>query len=599
MSQVFADMLSADTMLPALLSRYPQARPVFDRYGLNGCGGSGGPAESLRFFARTHGVNERHLLDQVREVINQPATPVPQKAVPTLADSIYRRFFLGGILVILTAGATWGATLLWQIGMRGKFTGVSIHAVNAHGHAQIYGWVGLFIMGFAYQALPRVWHTTLAAPRLAATAFGLMCVGITVRSILMPLSGSTPAAIGSLAGGVIELIACILFVGQLLATFGRRASDVLAEPYMGFIFAALFWLLAMAGMDVWFTYVTMTASDTRTLIWYVSTYQAPLRDLQIHGLALSMILGVSLRMLTALFDLPKVPAGRAWTALVLLTLGVAAESLIFVAYRWTHNHVVAAFLMLPWLMMTAAVAMIAWPWKLWRPLPVRDRSAKFVRIAYAWLAASLVMLLMLPVYQHVSGIPFSHAYYGAVRHAITVGFISMMILGMGAKVTATLNGHTGDSLSALWGPFWLVNIGCFLRCSLQIGTDWHSAFFPLVGISGTLEVIGLTWWSLHIIRLTCVPAVESTVATPVAIGPDASVAEIVSAYPQTMNVFAAFGFTMLANPVARRTIARGVTVRQAARFRGVCAETLTRSLRMAVGAEPAEHDPNCVACDND
>ena len=72
----------------------------------------------------------------------------------------------GGIVLILTAGATWGAWLLWQIGVAGRFTGASLHHVNAHGHAQIYGWVGLFIMGFAYQAFPRMWHVDLVAPRV-------------------------------------------------------------------------------------------------------------------------------------------------------------------------------------------------------------------------------------------------------------------------------------------------------------------------------------------------------------------------------------------------------------------------------------------------
>ena len=56
----------------------------------------------------------------------------------------------------------------------------------------------------------------------------------------------------------------------------------------------------------------MTARSLDALIWYVATYQAPLRDLQIHGLALFMILGVSLRLLPALFDLPRVPDRRAW-----------------------------------------------------------------------------------------------------------------------------------------------------------------------------------------------------------------------------------------------------------------------------------------------
>jgi hypothetical protein len=48
--------ISPDTLIPDLLARSPQARPVLDRYGLRGCGGPGGPVETLEFFSRAHDV---------------------------------------------------------------------------------------------------------------------------------------------------------------------------------------------------------------------------------------------------------------------------------------------------------------------------------------------------------------------------------------------------------------------------------------------------------------------------------------------------------------------------------------------------------------
>src|SRR5215207_6059492 len=89
-------------------------------------------------------------------------------------DAIYRPFFLAGIAVVLTLGAVWGAYLLVRIAAAGRFTAVGLHEVNAHGHAQIYGWVGLFVMGFAYQAFPRFKQTGLRHPGLAWLSFGLM-----------------------------------------------------------------------------------------------------------------------------------------------------------------------------------------------------------------------------------------------------------------------------------------------------------------------------------------------------------------------------------------------------------------------------------------
>ncbi len=183
--------------MPELLRRYPQTREVLDRYGLRGCGGAHGPHESLDFFARTHGINERTLMDELRHTIahsaqhthhaHHPATAqsAPHTALqttPRLTDAIYRWYFLGAIGVVLTAGASWGVWLLWKIGLNGDFTAASVHEVNAHGHAQIFGWVGLFIMGFALQALPRMWHVELPAPRLALASFIAMTLGIALRA---------------------------------------------------------------------------------------------------------------------------------------------------------------------------------------------------------------------------------------------------------------------------------------------------------------------------------------------------------------------------------------------------------------------------------
>jgi hypothetical protein len=159
--------ITPDLLVPELLGAHPEARAVLDRYGLRGCGGPIGPYEWIRYFARAHGVDEARLLAELDRAIAAPR-PRSDKATapdaPQLADSIYRRYFLGGILVALTAGASWGAWLLWTTALGRSFRDISISSVNTHGEAHIFGWVGLFIMGFAYQAFPRLLHTSLATP---------------------------------------------------------------------------------------------------------------------------------------------------------------------------------------------------------------------------------------------------------------------------------------------------------------------------------------------------------------------------------------------------------------------------------------------------
>jgi hypothetical protein len=586
--------LTLDTMIPELLRAHPQARDVLDNYGLRGCGGRLGPVESVGFFARAHGVDAHRLLTELRERSSKPVADF-QPAPARVADTIYRRFFLGAIVLILTAGASWGASLLWQIGFVGKFSGVSIHQVNAHGHAQIYGWVGLFVMGFAYQAFPRMWQTTLAAPRLAVVTFLLMVFGLIVRTVGMTAAGGLGghAAGVAMTGGAAEALAILVFAGQIAVTFRRSLARV--EPYVALVFAAVVFFIAQVALDLWHTWATMTAATTQDLLWHVATYQAPLRDLQVHGLALFIILGVSLRMLPPLFDLPQVNARRAWWGFGVLTAAVLGEIGIFIAYRWTQNHVIAAFLLVPWIMLIVGCWLVAAPWKLWRPITVQDRSGKFVRAAYAWLALSLVMLLLLPAYQAVSGIPFSHAYYGSIRHAITVGFISLMIMGMSAKVVPTLNGVDPRKLSPLWGPFLLVNTGCFLRVSLQTLTDWHPIFFAAVGVSGMLEVTGLAWWGTHLARIMRQGKRQERVidaaptARPEYVAGAMHVADVLRWFPETSVVFDRYGFTLLRNPVARQTMARGVTLATAAKFRGVPLGPFVDDLAFVAGVR-AQHE---------
>src|SRR6185437_11279568 len=83
--------------IPDLLRAAPQVRPVLDRYGLRGCGGPLGPAESLEFFAKAHEVPLLKLLDELRTASRQAAEPPPMEEASSVADAIYRPFFKAGI----------------------------------------------------------------------------------------------------------------------------------------------------------------------------------------------------------------------------------------------------------------------------------------------------------------------------------------------------------------------------------------------------------------------------------------------------------------------------------------------------------------------
>jgi hypothetical protein len=604
------------TSIPEALTKHPHLRGILDRYGLKGCGGELGPAENMEFFAKTHGVEPNTLLAELNAAALDPSLAPAVDYKPSLADGIYRRFFVGGMAVTFSAGAVWGVLLLWQIAFAGSFTALPINEINAHGHSQIYGWVGLFIMGYAYQALPRFKHAALWNPPLAAASFVLMLGGITLRVIgeyfavshdggqilLHPLWFSL-----GLVGMAFEVMAGAAFTFVLAKTY--RASGKPIETYDRWVFAAVFWMSVSILADAFLYVMTSTASTTQELVWRVATWQSPLRDIQIYGLAMVMIFGVSLRFMPPVFGFTD-PGEKTFRRLFWpLNVGIAATAILFAFMLGTREFTLIAG---PYYVASLAIVvpglLISQSFRPFGKVTGNDRSIKFIRASHVWLTISLLMLAFEPWYNRLTGQPFSHAYHGAMRHAITVGFISMSILGVGAKVVPNLNGVDTAKLSKLWPVFLLINLGCFLRVSNQLLTDFAAPSFGTLGISGTLEVTALGLWSLHLILIMFrrQKAASAMTLASVTIAPQARVGLVLERWPQALPVFVKHGFGLLKNPVFRKTLARNVTLQQACEFQKVDLLKLMNDLHEATrdaGAAPAPSscattiDPNLTVAE--
>jgi hypothetical protein len=610
-----SEWINGQLQIPDLLRAAPQVRTVLDRYGLKGCGGPLGPAESLAFFAQAHEVALPRLLEELRGATRPAALQpisLPLAEAPSRADTIYRPFFKAGIAVTLSLGAVWGAYLLLRIALTGSFTAAGLHEVNAHGHAQIFGWVGLFVMGFAYQAFPRFKHTTLRHPNLALVSLWLMLAGIIGRSVLEPLAGTLAwAGPTAVAISTLEIAAILLFVGILRATW--RASGKPLAFYDWYIVCSLAWFVVQAVYESVYLAATLHVSGREELIALVSTWQGALRDVQIHGFALLMILGVSQRVFHHFYGMVAPSQRLSRVALVCLNAAIIGEVLGLVMHRLGGRAWIGLWYASV-LVLAGTVAALVWNWRIFASPAEPDRTLKFLRAAYVWLLASLAMLVLLPVHQFVlipwlaadseaARIHFSHAYFGAVRHAITVGFISLMIVGVAARVVPTLNGVDPRGLSKLWAPFLLINAGCTLRVVGQTLTDFIPVAFPVTGASGVLEVLGLTLWAVHLWRIM---AGRFALQTPEASPPIADgvltsgdrVGAVLDRYPFLLDTFLAFGFRPLSNPLLRRMMARHVTLAAACRHMGVDLEVFLTALNDARvrHAEPAATAAHC--CDS-
>ena len=106
---------------------------------------------------------------------------------------------------------------------------------QAHGHLQLYGWAGLFVLGVAFHFLPRLRGTPLAAPWLVPWVLGLQVAGPLLRALSQPLVTTTPAVIWRvllLASGMLE---CAALVGAvlLLGLTARRGPPLATRTAFG------------------------------------------------------------------------------------------------------------------------------------------------------------------------------------------------------------------------------------------------------------------------------------------------------------------------------------------------------------------------------
>lgn len=460
------------------------------------------------------------------------ADPVNAAAAADSAAWIHASFFRSAIALMFTLGGAWGAYLLLKIAFHQSSVAIGIREVNAHGHAQIFGWVGLFVMGVSYALFPRLRGIALPRPALARATLVLMLVGIALRSFGEALIETRAAFFWpALAGAIVEIVAIVLFVIGIVGVL--RAPGRPFPANSAFVYSALGWFLVQAVYETLFFVGTGRAETLEALLPLVAGWQAGLRDVQIHGFAMLMVLGVSHYLFHTLYGFPSPSRRRSLVCAIALNLAIAGEAtglhLMHAAgHRW------AALWMVSVLVILVALASLYWSWHLFSsrrvgnesplqttdgmndsatgPRHRSDRSLKFFRAAAVWLFLSFAMLLLLPVWQfavlpwlapdsHAVAMGFSHAYYGAIRHAITVGFISLMILGVSARLVPMWAGLNPRRLSGLWIPFVLLNVGCAMRVGLQTLTDVTPAVYPLAGASGLVEMLAIAIWAIHLWRL--------------------------------------------------------------------------------------------------
>ena len=562
-----------------VIAQWPWTVRVFEQHGLTGCGGAQGPDEPLGFFATVHEVDPEGLLRQLDAAIAAgPPQETPIAAPGAPQADVYPPFIKGAIVATLTGGATLGLVALTIAGLRGSLsTGLSwwTPVIQAHGHVQIFGWVALFIMGVAYHVVPRFKATDLHRPDLARRTFWLMAGGLTARALAQPYASEAFAGLVGVAGATAELVAVGLFARIIVRTIASSGA-----PRAGFeryLFAGTSWFVVLAAINL--------GSMLRMAVTGDPVIPAGLNAAVIHvevvGFIGLWILGVSLRILPVFLGLRALGAsatrGVFWAVNAAVALAALAEISGITTLR-----VPAALLELG-----AVLVFVLGMRVFWKPAasPHSDPNPyyrKFIVAAYAWLILAAGLLAFISVYEATVA-PLPHELTGSYRHAITVGFITAMIMGVASRIVPVFRGVPLQGVGLLNAAFWMLNAGCAIRVLFQAVAGFLGGPFTLISSSSAyLEIPAIAFFSLVIWKTLDARVVTSPTTDEITL--ESRVGALIERRPELLAVFLRHGFAPLANPILRRTMGAVVSVQQACGLHGVDAEALLRDLRAAAAA---------------
>ncbi len=267
-------------------------------------------------FAAAHRVPLRELVDELNRALrgewkDERTTQKTQGAAEAASETLYKRFVFGALFIALTAGFGLGLVNLTRIALAQSFYEISGVLKQIHGHAQIFGWAGLFIMGVALHAVPRMKMQPLRHVRAAKWCFALMLVGVLLRVFAQPVARHSVGATALLFSGTLELASVGLFVWLVGNAVLRLKQE--REPYEKFIWASVAWfaVLALWNFEIVFQMFLKRSVGIPSLqdaLWIHAAF---------FGFIANMIFGFSLRVLPHFLGLRETKIWAANAAFVL------------------------------------------------------------------------------------------------------------------------------------------------------------------------------------------------------------------------------------------------------------------------------------------
>ena len=466
---------------------YPACGAVFRRHGEpERSSAKFGHLEPLDHFARRHGIS----LDMLLTELSQAAGVEISRADPS-AGRAHRPFVAAALVVTLSLGAGWGTLLLFEIGRQGSLASIPAAQVVAHGEAQLWGFVVPFVVGVAVSFLPR----TTACPHPHRALLDLL-LGALLAGVLGEFAWSLATRRWPWLGPASGFAQVVAALGFLAVTAQQLAGKVRA-PWARFVLAAAAWMIVWAVVDLALRGRAGPVGPGA----YSESGRRLVVELALFGFALNAVYGFGQRLLPGMLGGGAPRSGAIEAAFGLHNTGVLALAVSHV--QWPSLCVTLGA-------SAIAAGAVAWAIGL-RGFRSQRRSTprpeaglaflvRYIQLAFFWLLAGLALLVAGQLIGAVQGIDPPRAYLGATRHALTVGFLTTLILGVGQRLLPILS-HDLLAWPRLVVPiFMLIAAGNALRVAAELATLAWPIAFRILPASAILELTALVLFAANIFR---------------------------------------------------------------------------------------------------
>ena len=392
-------------------------------------------------------------------------------------------YISSGLVFMLLPGTFLGVWNLLQISGRESAGSISPAWLQAHGHAQVFGWIGSFILGIGFYSIPKLRGATKPAFGAAWACWVMWTVGVAVRwaanvyawqwRLLLPLSG------------VLELAAFLIFFSAVSQHRPEDSGKSRLEPWI--------WVVISASTGLMLTLIANLAACFYLAVRGASPALSHILDqrylvLVAWGFLVPFVWGFSTKWMTVFLGLKPVRPRLLLGALVVNFAGVVLTLL-----GWGAE--ATAFFVVSTALAIAALRMFEPARQEPKTRGVHPSFPFFVRMAYGWLLVAALLGVGAVVWDSSGGI------WGASRHALTVGFIAVMVFCVGQRILPAFAGmRLLWSTRLMFAGLLLLTIGCTLRVSSEVlayqgYANWAWSVLP---VSAMLELAGITAFAINI-----------------------------------------------------------------------------------------------------